>query len=140
MRFFSHGSRGSRRGKGRRINAFGKERRNKRIWFSVHFDVNSNKFNHLARTGHLFLGGKQAFPDPMRPISVPLQPHLSIVDIPLHPQSDPTSDVWEMNQNKLVSENEKWPNMHENHPQLEFLLFLLPLLLILLLIISLILR
>jgi hypothetical protein len=63
------------------------------------------------------LGGQQAFPKPMRPVNTPLQPHLNIVDIPPHPKSDPANDGWETNQNKLVSRNEKWPSMLENHPQ-----------------------
>jgi len=120
MSFFSRGSRGSRRGQGRRTNAFGQKGRNKRIWFFVHFDSNSDEFNQLARTGHLFLGGQQALPEPMRPVNVPLQPHPSIVGIPLHPQSDPADDGWETNQNKPVSGNAKWPSMHENHPEPEF--------------------
>jgi hypothetical protein len=61
MSFFSRGSRGSRRGQGRRSNAFGQEGRNKRIRLFVHFDANSDEFNHLARTGHLFLGGNKPF-------------------------------------------------------------------------------
>lgn len=76
---------GSRRGQGRRKNAFGQEGRNKRIRFSVHFDANSDEFNHLAHTTHLFLGGEQALREPLRPLNVPLQPHMSIADIPLHP-------------------------------------------------------
>lgn len=76
---------GSRRGQGRRKNAFGQEGRNKRIRFSVHFDANSDESNHLARTTHLFLGGEQALREPLRPLNVTLQPHMSIADIPLHP-------------------------------------------------------
>jgi hypothetical protein len=53
----------------------------------------------------------------MRPVNVPLQPHPSIANRPLHPKYDPTNDGWETNQNKLVSGNTKWPSMHENHPQ-----------------------
>jgi hypothetical protein len=113
MRFFNRGSRGSRRGQGRRPNVIWQEGRNKRIRFFVHFDANSDEFNQLAQIGHLFLGGQQALPQPFRPVNAPLQPHPSIVDIPLHPQPGPVNDGWEENQNKLVSGNANWPNSHK---------------------------
>jgi hypothetical protein len=68
---------------------------------------------------YIFLSGKQAFPEPLRPLSVSLQTHPNIVDIPLHPQSDPTNDGWETKQIKPVLVNEKWTITHENHPQLK---------------------
>jgi hypothetical protein len=68
--------------------------RNKRIRLFFHFDANSDKFNHLAQIGHLFLGGQQALPQPLRPINAPLQPHPSIYDIPLHPQLITINDGW----------------------------------------------
>jgi hypothetical protein len=111
MIFFSRGSRGSQRKKGRRKNVFGQEGMNKRIRFFVHFDAISYEFNHLARIGNLLFGGKQAFLKPLRPLNIPLQPHPSIFGIPMHPQSDLANDECETNQNKLVSRNAKWPNM-----------------------------
>jgi hypothetical protein len=40
---------------------FWKEGRNKKIIFSIHFDVDSKEFNQLVQTGHLDLGGNQLF-------------------------------------------------------------------------------
>jgi hypothetical protein len=81
MRFFQSWIKGSLRGQERRKHAFGQEGKNKRIRFSLHFDANSDEFNHLARTWNLFLGGKQSLLEPLIPLNVPLQPHPSIVGI-----------------------------------------------------------
>jgi hypothetical protein len=40
----------------------------------------------------------------------------------MHPQYNPTNDGWEMNKKKHVLKNAKWPIVHENHPQLEFVI------------------
>jgi hypothetical protein len=58
MNFFNRGRRGNNRGRGKRPNMLWKEGRNKKLIFSIHFDVDSEEFNQLVQTGHLDLGGK----------------------------------------------------------------------------------
>jgi hypothetical protein len=72
MSFFSQGSQGSRIVQGRRLNVVWKEGRNKKIRFYVHFDANSDEFDQLVQTRHIFLGGQQALPRPFRPDNAPL--------------------------------------------------------------------
>ena len=71
----------------------------------------------MAQIGHLFLGGKQGLFHPLRHVNAPLQPHPSIVDIPLYPQLGPVNDGWEENQDKHVSKNANCLNIHEKQPQ-----------------------
>jgi hypothetical protein len=97
MSFFSRGSGGrGNRGRGRRPNDFWG---NKRLHFSIHFDVDSEEFNHLLQTGFLNLAGKGAFqphPPPARPS---LQPHPNISGIHVSPHVSlppeiPTNNGW----------------------------------------------
>jgi hypothetical protein len=50
-------------------NAFGKQGRNKRMRFSIHFDANSEEFNQLVKTNYLNLVGHPAFHPPQAPIA-----------------------------------------------------------------------
>jgi hypothetical protein len=66
MSFFSRGNnrsgnRGNRGNKRKIPNAFGQRGRNKRMRFSIHFDVNSEEFNQLVQTGYLNLAGHPTF-------------------------------------------------------------------------------
>jgi hypothetical protein len=80
--------------RGRVPNVFGKQGRNKRMRFSIHFDANSEEFNQLVQTDYLNLVGHPALPPPQAPLDPPLQPHPSIVDFP-EPPMQPTNDGWE---------------------------------------------
>jgi len=116
MSFFSRGSKGSRRGRGRRPNVVWQEGRNKRIRFSVHFDANSKEFNQLVQNGHLSLGGQQALPQTFASANTPLQPHLSIVDVTKLPQPMQENDGWEEHQVRHASGIINWPNTPNNPP------------------------
>jgi hypothetical protein len=83
MSFFSKGTRGNNRGRGKRL-----------VLGLMHFDVDFEEFNQLVQTGLLDLGGKPAFPQPFAPPNLPLQPHPSIIDVPKH-HLRPMHDEWE---------------------------------------------
>jgi hypothetical protein len=48
MSFFNMGNKGNKGGRGKRPNMFWQEGRNKKIIFSIHFDVDSQEFNQLV--------------------------------------------------------------------------------------------
>lgn len=88
MSFFSRGNYGGgNRGRGnrdRRPNDFW-QRGNKRLRFSIHFDVDSKEFNQLLQTGFLNLAGQRVFRPPPSPERSPVHPHPSISNIPVQP-------------------------------------------------------
>jgi hypothetical protein len=115
MSFFSRGSGGrGNRGRGRRPNDFWG---NKRLHFSIHFDVESEEFNQLLQTSFLNLAGQgdfQPYPPPERP---PLQPHPSISGIPIQPHVSlppeiPTNDGWNEIINPPQHQAQGWPTVH----------------------------
>jgi hypothetical protein len=57
-------------------NVFGKHGRNKKMRFSIHFDVDSEEFNQLVQIGYLNIVGHPALPPPQAPPNPPLQPHM----------------------------------------------------------------
>jgi hypothetical protein len=115
MIFFSRGSHGrGNRGRGRRPNDFW-QGGNKRLHFSIHFDVDSEEFNQLLQTGFLNLAGQRAFQNHPAPERPPLQPHHSISGIPVQPHVSlppeiPANDGW----NDVVNPPQKahgWPTV-----------------------------
>jgi hypothetical protein len=93
MNFFNrgnHGSRGNNSGRG-----LGPSKRgNKRLWFSIHFDADSEEFNQLLQTGFLNLVVQQSYIPPL----IPEKPHPSIsIPFPNHvfsPLVRPEHDGW----------------------------------------------
>jgi hypothetical protein len=93
MSFFSRGSynrgnidnRGNRGNWNRGQNVGWKRGRNKRLRFSIHFDVDSEEFNQLLQIGFLNLVGQGHFQPPPPLVRPPLQPHPNIVGIPMQP-------------------------------------------------------
>jgi hypothetical protein len=71
-------------GRGRRTNYFW-QGGNKRLQFSIHFDVDFEEFNKLFQIGFLNLVRKRDFPPPPRHGNPPLHPHPSISSIPVEP-------------------------------------------------------
>jgi hypothetical protein len=60
-----------------------KRGRNKRLRFSIQFDVDYEEFNQILQTGFLNLTGQGHFHPPQPPVKPPLQPHPNIVGIPI---------------------------------------------------------
>jgi hypothetical protein len=114
MRFFSRSSKRNRRGQGRRPNVVWKEGRNKIFGFLVHFDANSDEFNQLVQTRHIFLGGQQALTWPFAYANAPLQPHPSIVDVLEQPQPMHTNNGWEEHHVRPTSRIINWPISPKN--------------------------
>jgi hypothetical protein len=99
MSFFSKGSHGRGRNRGRGWNNFGK-RGNERPRFSIHFDVDPQKLNQLLQTNFFNLLGQGAFhphPIPKRPPYQPL-PGILNVRVPPHVSLQPevlVNNGWE---------------------------------------------
>jgi hypothetical protein len=112
MSFFSRGSGGrGNMGRGRRPNEFWG---NKRLYFSIHFDVDSEEFNQLLQTGFLNLAGQGDFQPRPPPKIPPLQPHPNIYGIlvPPHvslPPEIPTNDGWNEIVNPPQHQAQGWP-------------------------------
>jgi hypothetical protein len=58
---------------------------NKRLLFSIHFDVDLEEFNKLLQNGFLNLAGKIAFRPPLSHEQPPLHPHPNISSILVDP-------------------------------------------------------
>jgi hypothetical protein len=99
MSFFNRGSHGRGRNRGKGQNNFW-QRGNKRLRFSIHFDVDSEEFNQLLQTGFLNLAGQGAFHPYPRPERPPYQHHPSISNVHVPPHVSlqpkvPVNDGWE---------------------------------------------
>lgn len=101
MSFYSRGS--SRQGRGRSNIPRGiwQHGRNKKIIFSVHFNVDYEEFNQLGTTSHIFLGSPSIYRVPHQS---PLQPHPNIHEI--HVQN--ANDGWEQAPSEHPDGNLGW--------------------------------
>jgi hypothetical protein len=115
MIFFSRGSHGRNRNRGRGPNNFW-HMGNKRLIFSIHFDVDSEEFNHLLQIGFLNLAGQGAFhpyPRHERPL-YQHHPNISNVHVPPYVSLQlevPVNDDWEDIVQHASVDHGGWPTM-----------------------------
>lgn len=118
MSFYSRGF--GRKGKGRdnRPRVVWKHSRNKKIIFSMHSNVDSEEFNQLATTGHLFLGSPNVSCQPSIshvPYQSPFQPHPNIHEI----LEQNFNDGWNQIPSSHPDENQGWVQL-VNPPYKQF--------------------
>jgi len=120
MSFFSRGSHGRGRNKGRVWNNFW-QRGNMRPRFSIHFDVDTQELNQLLQTGFfklVFQGALHPHHIPKRP---PYQPHPSILNVRVPPHVSLQLEVsvnngWEYFLQHHVCHHDGYPTLYLPFP------------------------